>query len=468
MEILNKPDSAQLFIDQSIQLFEKEEDYAGIAMALHEKAAYQHYLENFEEAEKLLFQANELIKKYEVNYLLQSSYGEFAIHYNLVKDYPKAINYGKLAIAEIKTRSNYYDEVGKYYQILYESYAQVEDFENAYLILKEYHEFNDTLKNEAMLNKMEMMEAQFRIENEKSKNNLLEAEKSIALKTAQNRTYIAIAALLALFLVGTWGVRLYRSYQVKEEDNQKLESMVAERTAQLTRANKELRTLNYIASHDIKEPIRNIGTYADVIQRQLPVDLQKEFQKYFDTIRLSTSQLQSLIEDFVKYVKLSKDQNFEKVEVDLNLLLDKVSSILGLKIEENKGKIICLKPLPKVYANDSLLYTVFKNLVENGLKFNQSTSPSVEITYQVQENFVQISFTDNGIGIREDHQVQIFDLFKRLHSRQEYKGSGIGLAIVKLVMEKLGGDISLKNSSGGGSRFIITIPNLNTSNETKH
>ena len=267
MEILNKPDSAQLFIDQSIQLFEKEEDYAGIAMALHEKAAYQHYLENFEEAEKLLFQANELIKKYEVNYLLQSSYGEFAIHYNLVKDYPKAINYGKLAIAEIKTRSNYYDEVGKYYQILYESYAQVEDFENAYLILKEYHEFNDTLKNEAMLNKMEMMEAQFRIENEKSKNNLLEAEKSIALKTAQNRTYIAIAALLALFLVGTWGVRLYRSYQVKEEDNQKLESMVAERTAQLTRANKELRTLNYIASHDIKEPIRNIGTYADVIQR---------------------------------------------------------------------------------------------------------------------------------------------------------------------------------------------------------
>ena len=183
---------------------------------------------------------------------------------------------------------------------------------------------------------------------------------------------------------------------------------------------------------------------------------------------MSTSQLQSLIEDFVKYVKLSKDQNFEKVEVDLNLLLDKVSSILGLKIEENKGKIICLKPLPKVYANDSLLYTVFKNLVENGLKFNQSTSPSVEITYQVQENFVQISFTDNGIGIRDDHQVQIFDLFKRLHSRQEYKGSGIGLAIVKLVMEKLGGDISLKNSSGGGSRFIITIPNLNTSNETKH
>jgi light-regulated signal transduction histidine kinase (bacteriophytochrome) len=114
--------------------------------------------------------------------------------------------------------------------------------------------------------------------------------------------------------------------------------------------------------------------------------------------------------------------------------------------------------LPTIQSSNSLLFTALKNLIENGLKYNNSEKPRVNIDYNKTETHHEIIVSDNGIGIDENYHKKIFEMFKRLHNRGAYEGSGIGLAIVKLSIEKLGGTIKLKSEAGEGSRFVISLP----------
>ncbi len=225
----------------------------------------------------------------------------------------------------------------------------------------------------------------------------------------------------------------------------------------LKQANYELRTFNHIASHDIKEPIRIIGGYASLIQRQLPNDLKEKFHNYFSTIKRSTKQLYTLIEDFTYYSTISRDEAIKKESIDLNQLIDNVKDTLQESLKKYNGTIKT-NQLPTIHSSNTFLFTAFKNLIENGLKYNQSESPTVEITYTSTETDHKIKISDNGIGIKEKYHSQIFEMFKRLHYRGAYEGSGIGLAIVKLVTEKLNGTIEVESAEGKGTSFILNLP----------
>lgn len=268
-----------------------------------------------------------------------------------------------------------------------------------------------------------------------------------------------------------WGFFVYRNNLEKKKLNALLEAKVKKRTEELENANKnleqanyELRTFTYIASHDIKEPIRVISGYAGLIYKKLPTDLKGNLGEYFNTIKRSTKQLYTLIEDFANYTTMSRNETIKKEVVDLNQVTISVIEQLEETLTKYNGQVI-VKNLPTIKTGNSLLFTILRNLIENGFKYNNSEKPTVNINYNKTEiteesgqAYHQIIVSDNGIGISKEYHKKIFEMFKRLHNRGAYEGSGIGLAIVKLSVAKLDGTITLKSEVGKGSQFVIMLP----------
>ena len=269
---------------------------------------------------------------------------------------------------------------------------------------------------------------------------------------------------IALLLALGWGYTIFQANRQKRKMNEELEKKVRERTQdlkyanqELTQLNSELKTFNYIASHDIKEPIRNIGSYVGLIQHKIPNELLGNLEYYFSTIKKSTSQLYTLVEDLSKYTSLSKTTTVHLSNVDLNEIIESLTINFGSLLKEKNGKIIN-HGLPIITTSSSMIFIALKHLINNGLKFNDAKEPIIEISYNSILDGHQIIISDNGIGIDAQFHDQIFEMFKRLHDRKTYEGSGIGLAIVKLMVKKINGQIKIKSKKEGGSQFIIELP----------
>jgi signal transduction histidine kinase len=231
---------------------------------------------------------------------------------------------------------------------------------------------------------------------------------------------------------------------------------------QLKKTNEELKVLNYVASHDIKEPIRNIGNYMGLIRRKLPNPLKTELNDYFKTIRNSVNQLYTLVEDIGIYLSMSSEEDIEKEQVNMNELVESVFFSLDSYSVEKSGELIN-HHIPNIETSSTMMYIILKNLVENGLKYNESCKPFVELSYVEHEKYHQIFVEDNGIGIEQQYKEQVFERFKRLHDRSKYQGSGIGLSIVKLLVEKLNGTIEIQSIIGNGTTFTLNFPKEQTS-----
>jgi signal transduction histidine kinase len=349
---------------------------------------------------------------------------------------------------------------------------------DAFKYLQQYVELRDSVFDADKREEFVQLEAKYSYEQEElqltSEINLLKKDKRI--QTSRQITLVfALASILIALLALFWvfnnnkkkTVLLEKDLENKaviEEQaqqlqvfNTQLEKTVAKRTAELEQANYELRTFNYIASHDIKEPIRVIGNYAGLIFRKLPNNLKTDLGEYFTTIKASTKQLYTLIEDFARYTTLSKDETIERNSVDLNLLVSGVEDNLKESIEKYNGEVLKVD-LPVIESNNSLLFSTLKNLIENGLKYNESKKSMVKVSYHKTAENHEITVSDNGIGIDKSYHDKIFEMFKRLHTRDKYTGSGIGLAIVKLNIDKLKGQVRLESEEGKGSQFIISLP----------
>jgi len=154
---------------------------------------------------------------------------------------------------------------------------------------------------------------------------------------------------------------------------------------------------------------------------------------------------------------MSKNEKVDKHEVNLDAVVHSLEVSLKSSIDKYNGKIVH-HGLPTINSSTSLLFVALKNLIENGLKFNQSNNPTIELSYRSTASEHEIIITDNGIGIEKAFQQNIFTMFKRLHNRTQYEGTGIGLAIVKLAMDKLEGKVLLDSQPGKGSTFILRFP----------
>jgi light-regulated signal transduction histidine kinase (bacteriophytochrome) len=238
--------------------------------------------------------------------------------------------------------------------------------------------------------------------------------------------------------------------------NVELERRVAERTTDLTRSNEALRQFAWAASHDLQEPIRMVLSYSQWLRKTAEAKLIPDELEMLTCIQENASRLGALLTDLRQYIFLSESEEESKTLVDCNAVLRTVTENLSGTVEESRAQIL-FESLPSVYAIEILLIQIFQNLISNSIKYRSQHDPVVYISAERSANGWIFSVRDNGIGIEANQVDYVFGVFKRLHGR-EYAGTGIGLAICKAAVERLGGRIWVKPHEGPGTTIQFSIP----------
>ncbi|MBE9104653.1 CHASE3 domain-containing protein [Nostoc cf. edaphicum LEGE 07299] len=237
-----------------------------------------------------------------------------------------------------------------------------------------------------------------------------------------------------------------------------LEQRVAERTTQLQETNQELEAFTYTISHDLRAPLRTMQGFAQALQEDYTDKLDSVGQEYIQYITEGAVQMDTLIAELLAYSRLSRVQ-IQMQKVDLTNVVEEALKQLSKQVQEQLAQVTVAKPLPLVIAHRSTLVQIVTNLLSNAMKFVQpGIQPKVQIYAEEQQDSIQLSIVDNGIGIAPEHQERIFRVFERLHGVEIYPGTGIGLAIVRKGLERMGGRAGVESQLGTGSRFWIALP----------
>lgn len=249
----------------------------------------------------------------------------------------------------------------------------------------------------------------------------------------------------------------YNMIDMLSRRNESLEQIVNMRTADLRRSNEELKMLAYVASHDLQEPLRTIGSYLQLIEKNYKDKLDDEGREFIEFAVDGASRMKELIQDVLTYSRLeTAKQSF--TTVDTQKLVDEIIRSLETAINES-GAIITTDPLPKIHADRRLIGQLLQNLISNAIKYRSADrTPDVFVGIKETPDHWQFSIRDNGIGIEPQYLEQIFIIFRRLHYREAYQGTGIGLAVCKKAVELHGGRIWAESVYHEGSTFYFTIP----------
>ncbi len=227
--------------------------------------------------------------------------------------------------------------------------------------------------------------------------------------------------------------------------------------------NLELEQFAYIAAHDLKEPIRTIISFAQLLERRHADGLNEEGHEFIEYIVQGSRRMEALINGLLQYSSLDKQEAKKPELIRIDEILDGVLRNLAQQINERQVEVI-YSSLPSLRADPVHLGQLFQNLVSNAIKFNTSDKPEIRIEGEIDSrqegNYWKFSVHDNGIGIPRDGMDKIFGIFKRLHSRDEYEGAGIGLALCRKIVEGHGGRIWVESTPGKGASFYFTLPRL--------
>jgi len=237
--------------------------------------------------------------------------------------------------------------------------------------------------------------------------------------------------------------------------NEALEQMVDE----LTSSNEELARFAYVCSHDLQEPLRMVRCFSELLQSRIGDQLQddEKSSRYFQYITDGAERSQSLITDILAYSRIDSDTK-KSSRVDLNRIVKEIRRGFYTGVSE-QGFRLTSDDLPVIYANETQIYQLFQNLIGNGFKYSApDRAPHVHISVAHEGDRCRFSVTDNGIGIKARHAEKIFQVFQRLHGKDEYSGTGVGLSICKKIVEKHFGKIWVESVPDEGSTFYFTLP----------
>jgi signal transduction histidine kinase len=228
---------------------------------------------------------------------------------------------------------------------------------------------------------------------------------------------------------------------------------------ELKNSNADLDSFAQAASHDMKQPLRMIKSYIKLISRDENIKLKGSTLEYMNYVIDGADRLEHLIKDLLSLSQVGKESN-NHTEVSLNDVIIIVKNNLSEVIKETNA-VVHVENLPDIYASRSLIIQLFQNLISNGIKFQRGgTLPVISIKAEIKETDVIVEVKDNGIGISEEYQEKVFNIFERLHTQAEYDGSGIGLHTCKKIMDSMGKKMWLTSKEGEGTSFYLVLPLL--------
>jgi len=227
----------------------------------------------------------------------------------------------------------------------------------------------------------------------------------------------------------------------------------------LERSNTDLERFAFVASHDLQEPLRMVTCFSQLLALSYKGQLDAQADEYLEYIQTGTKRMAALIEDLLSYSQIVHATE-KDVPVDCNTVLDNVLESSRVMVADN-GAVITSDPLPTVDGDEGQIGQLFHNLLTNALKYRKrEVAPHVHISAQRTANEWVFSFRDNGIGIASEYWEQVFLIFKRLHKKADYPGTGIGLALCRRIIEGRAGRIWLESMPGVGSTFYFTWPGI--------
>lgn len=251
-----------------------------------------------------------------------------------------------------------------------------------------------------------------------------------------------------------------RDITVQKQAEKKISSLnfeLEQRVSKLTEINQELEAFTYSVSHDLRAPLRAMQGFSQFLLEEYADKLDACGADYTRRIATAAHHMDILIQDLLEYSRLSR-MELPLARIDLNHMMDEVIKHLVIETQSRNAVIEIDRPLPVVAAHASTLLQVISNLITNGIKFvEKGTQPKIYIHAEKHDQMVRLWVEDNGIGIAPDHQDRIFRIFERLHRIETYPGTGIGLAIVRKGIERMGGRSGLKSALGRGSQFWIEL-----------
>lgn len=418
------------------------------------------YLKAFRDYDKALEYAKQSLtikKEIKAKEGIADSHLTLADIYKEKKDFNKAIYHAEkgleyvINIGELPLKS-------KGYFILSESYQGLNNHKKSLEYFKEGQIAKDSVFSKSNQQAINQLTEKYKFEKQEEQL----ARQQALLEKAKARRFLLIGIIFFLVALGIMSFYIIRQ---KQATNQRLQQLNNEVNTQndelhlaqnrLKVANQDLQSFTRMASHDLKEPLRMMGSFSQLLRRRNK-NLDESSQEYIEYITDAAQRMTRMLDDMLSYATNNiKIENLEYL--NMTDLVDTVQKNLQFAIKEHNVTLTIEDNLPSFKGQASLIEQVFQNLIANGIKFSRKdVAPNINITTQTTDKHIIYNITDNGIGISPENKSRVFQLFQRLN--KEYEGSGIGLATCKKIIELHDGEIGLESEMGKGTTFILTFP----------
>ncbi len=268
----------------------------------------------------------------------------------------------------------------------------------------------------------------------------------------QSFYFMLLICTVVVFMITSLFIEENRNFYQKTS---LLLNEVSNKNKKLEDANTELERFAFIASHDLKTPLRNISSFLKLIERKIENGYTQDIQEYLDYASLNAKRMHNLVQDILTFSRMN-NENVPFQTIDLNKVVNHAINNLQDLVKQT-GADLQIERLPTVVGNQAQLMILFQNLIENGLKYNASISPFIQIKAIETDLHYELLIRDNGIGIPKEYRNKVFEMFFRLHSQEDYSGTGIGLATCKKIAIFHGGNISIQSSDQTGTTFKLEI-----------
>lgn len=446
---LGEYDKAEEYYQKALVLQRQTGDYESRIHSLLHFLEMKMEQQKYEEAEALGMEAVAVASERDFPILLADGLNKLSEISRLTNKLNEAVAYADSAMQLSRDIFNLRHEQTAAFH-LSQAVAAQGDYPKAFDHLLHHLAIRDSSAKEEKLAITLEIEAKYQNEIYEQRVQYLEERQQEQRKNIQLLIGLIIMTLLSSGVISVYLYKRNQSNRIIQNKNQVLEKYIT--------YNLQLENFAYIASHDLKSPLRNVVSFSQLLSRRISDRLSVEEKEYFDFIIAGTKEMSTLIDDLLNYSVVQREKlNIEKIKVDelINSILRRNQPI----IEEEKAIVKADLP-PVIIDGDPIKLTqLLQNLLQNGLKFHQpGQAPVVEVNFLEQDKEYRFEVKDYGIGIENQYFDKVFMIFKRLHTKKEYEGTGIGLAICKKIVEQHGGKIWIQSQKNESTSFFFTLP----------